>query len=145
MIPWFCPKSVSTTRTEKTFPFNKDTTYLAPFLTSSISATSNWFYCFMSATYPLAGHYKLYSFVNSLANCFASFSSYIGFRLHLFPARISSIWRVSDSLDAGITISFYDCCLAHIKTGDLCCNIGASGTEFPFFIFGIICEWLYIP
>ncbi len=85
LVPWFCPKSVSTTRTEKTFPFNKDTTYLAPFLTSSVSATSNWFYCFMSKTYPLASHYRWNSFVNSLAN----FSSV--FLIVIFQDKISVV------------------------------------------------------
>ena len=58
---------------------------MAPFLTSSVSAMSNWFYCFMSKTYPLASHYKWNSFVNSLAN----FSSV--FLIDIFQDKISIV------------------------------------------------------
>ena len=102
------------------------------------------FCCFMPATYPLAGHCKLCSFNSSLAKILVSFSSYFGFRLHLFAAMISNNYRISDSLDASTRISFYDCCLAHNERGNICCNIGTSGTNFRFLFLGSV-EWLYLP
>ena len=77
-------KFVATTRAEKSFPFNKNTTYLAPFLTRSISATSNWFYCFMSKTFPLASHYKQYSLIRSLASFLSVLLIFVCDRFLLF-------------------------------------------------------------
>ena len=129
---------------EMAFPSNTNITHLASFWTSGISSMSNRFYCFMPATYPLAGHCKLCSFNSSLAKILVSFSSYFGFRLHLFAAMISNNYRISDSLDASTRISFYDCCLAHNERGNICCNIGTSGTYFRFLFLGSV-EWLYLP
>jgi len=129
---------------EMAFPSNRNITHLASFQTSSISSMSNWFYCFLSSTYPLAGHCKLCSFNSSLAKILVSFSSYFGFRLHLFAAMISNSYRISDSLDASIRISFYACCLAHIKRGKFVAISALVATNFRFLFLGSV-EWLYLP